>query len=234
MNRQAAADWIAGNVAALPPARLDEVIAAIRNATGDYDSDVRRSAELALIEVEQRGRVTRSSTLFDALRAGGDEAKVEVIQKILELRDRDTTRRLVREWIRWQACRKEPLLIEIVKEASITARGGPPAGRPVRPGGPGPRARRRHPPPRRRADRHRRGMAVLIRDESTERADSGTVADWLARRGAPTSTSAGCARSPSKRRGSRPAATVMDRLICEKRLGCGQPSASGWRCSSPT
>jgi HEAT repeat protein len=221
VNRQAAADWIAGNVAALPPARLDEVIAAIRNATGDYDSDVRRSAELALIEVEQRGRVTRSSTLFDALRAGGDEAKVEVIQKILELRDRDTTRRLVREWIRWQACRKEPLLIEIVKEA---LRSQPEAVRPLVD-----QYDQVDQDPELDADILRlieeqtgigEGMAVLIRDESTERADSGTVADWLARRER-TDVDISRLRQVAIEEAWKPArhaATVMDRLICEKRL----------------
>ena len=220
VTRQAAADWVKGNVATIPAARLEEISAALRVLTTDYDPDVRRSAEVALIEVDQRGRVTRSSTLFDALRTEGDEAKVEVIGKILQLRDRDTTRRLVREWIRWHAGRKEPLLVEIVREALRTQ---PEAVRPlvdqydqvdqdaeldaeiielleVQSGIP-------------------KGLAVRIRDEQTDKQEASVVADWLARceRVDPEFARLGGQAREEQWKPSRHAAVAMDRILRDTR-----------------
>jgi HEAT repeat protein len=92
-----------------------EIAQKLENLAGGHDT-AERAVHLALTELRQEQRATRTDQLVEVLRTGDDSARIETINDILTDPSPEATRALVHEFATWIAC-EEGQIVEVVGEA---------------------------------------------------------------------------------------------------------------------
>jgi HEAT repeat protein len=96
-------------------ARGRDIAQKLEALPGRQDVD-QRAAQLALTELRQEQRSTRTDQLVEVLRTGDDSARIETVNDILGDSTPEATRALVHEFATWIAC-EEGQIVEVVGEA---------------------------------------------------------------------------------------------------------------------
>ena len=116
--RQAAAEWLRDNGGEFRGEQVDTAIQALEQLRDtEYDPDVQRSIEAALVNFRKLDRAVQLGPLLQILREEEDEdTLVETVDQVLKVGSVGAARALVREWVQWIASRDKPLLVETSSE----------------------------------------------------------------------------------------------------------------------